>query len=81
MYVQYESSITYHSKAMTNVKVFVDKQTDRRTADKGTGQKLYASIYRCGCIKNYDHHNFLYLAPGPLHFMKQGPSFIGSQFV
>ena len=35
-YVKY-SSITCHSKAMANVKVFVDKQTDRHT-----GQKLYA---------------------------------------
>ena len=29
IYVKYESSITYHSKAMANVKVFVDRQTDR----------------------------------------------------
>ena len=41
MYVKYESSITYHSKAMVNVKVFAHKQSDRRT-DKRTGQKLYA---------------------------------------
>ena len=27
--MKYESSITYHSKAMANVKVFVDKRTDR----------------------------------------------------
>ena len=35
--VKCESSITYHSKATANVKVFADKQTDKRT-----GQKLYA---------------------------------------
>jgi hypothetical protein len=34
--MKYESPITYHSKDMANVKVFADKQTDRRT-----GQKLY----------------------------------------
>ena len=37
IYVKYESSITYHSKAMAILKVFADKQTDQRT-----GQKLYA---------------------------------------
>jgi hypothetical protein len=30
--MKYESRITYHSKDMTNVKVFADKQTDRRTS-------------------------------------------------
>jgi hypothetical protein len=35
--MKYESRITYHSKDMTNVKVFADRQTNRRT-----GQKLYA---------------------------------------
>ena len=35
--MEYESCITYHSKAMANVKVFADKQKDKRT-----GQKLYA---------------------------------------
>jgi hypothetical protein len=35
--VKYVSPITYHSKDMVNVKVFADRQTDRRT-----GQKLYA---------------------------------------
>ena len=33
IYMKYESSITYHSKTMANVKLFVDRQT---------GQKLYA---------------------------------------
>jgi hypothetical protein len=35
--MEYESPITCHSKDMTNVKVFADRQTDRQT-----GQKLYA---------------------------------------
>ena len=35
--VKYESPITYHLKAMANVKVFADKPTNR-----GTGQKLCA---------------------------------------
>jgi hypothetical protein len=35
--MKYESLITYHSKDMTNVKVFADRQTNRQT-----GQKLYA---------------------------------------
>ena len=35
--MKYEISITYHSKPDADVKVFVDKQTDRQT-----GQKLYA---------------------------------------
>ena len=29
--MKYESSITYHSIGMANVKVFADKQTDRQT--------------------------------------------------
>ena len=29
IHVKYERSITYHSNAMANVKVFADKQTDR----------------------------------------------------
>jgi hypothetical protein len=36
-HMKYESCITYHSKDMANVKVFADRQTNRRT-----GQKLYA---------------------------------------
>ena len=39
-YVKHESSITYLSKAMANVKVSVDKPTDRWT--NKTGKKLYA---------------------------------------
>jgi hypothetical protein len=35
--MEYESSITYHSKDMANVKVFADRQTNR-----WIGQKLYA---------------------------------------
>ena len=38
---EYESCITIHSKAMANVKVLANKQTDRQT-DKQTGKKLYA---------------------------------------
>ena len=37
IYEKYESSITYYSKAMANVKVFADKQMDNWTS-----QKLYA---------------------------------------
>ena len=43
--MKYESSITYHSKGMANVKVFTDKQMDKETdrqTDKWTNQKLYA---------------------------------------
>ena len=43
VYVTCENSITYHSKAMTNVKVFADKQpverTDGRTHGQTDGQK------------------------------------------
>ena len=39
IYVKYESSIPCHSKAMANVKVFVNKQTDKRT-----DQRLYALL-------------------------------------
>jgi hypothetical protein len=35
--MKYESPITYHSKDMANVKVFADRQINRRR-----GQKLYA---------------------------------------
>ena len=37
IYVKYESSITYHSKAMANVKVFADKQAEKRAGGQ-TGQ-------------------------------------------
>ena len=33
--------LPYHSKAMTNEKVFADKQTDKLTDGQRTGQKLY----------------------------------------
>ena len=36
LYVKYESSITYHSKAMAYVKVFVDEQRDRQTEGRKT---------------------------------------------
>jgi hypothetical protein len=42
--MKYESPISYHSKDIPDVKVFVE--TKRRT-----GQKLYAPIYRYGDIK------------------------------
>ena len=48
--MKYESSITYHSKAMANVKVFADKHTDRLT--NGHTKDYVPYIYRCGCIKN-----------------------------
>ena len=59
--MKYESSITYHSKAMANVKVFCG-QTNRQT-DKQTGQKLYVpdltmwghknqNFNKCTCISN-----------------------------
>ena len=44
--MKYESSITYHSKTMANVKVFANKQTNKWTngqRDKRTGHKLYAA--------------------------------------
>ena len=42
--LKYESSITYHSKAMSNVKVL----------DKQTGQKLYAPDLLIWVIKRYN---------------------------
>ena len=35
--MKYESSVTYHSKAMANVNVFADKQREKQT-----GQKVHA---------------------------------------
>ena len=40
IYEKYESAITYPSKALANVKLFADKQTDRKT-DR-PAKKLYA---------------------------------------
>ena len=39
--------ITYHSKAMANIKVFV--QTNKQT--KGQAKNYMPVVYRCGCIK------------------------------
>ena len=50
MYVKYESSITNHSKAMANVKVFADKQTDRQT--NGQAINHMPPICQCGGHKN-----------------------------
>ena len=33
--MKYESSITYQSKVMANVKVFADKQMDKETSEQG----------------------------------------------
>ena len=61
VYVKHESSIIYHSKAMANVKVFADKQTNEqnlmyraktlcsRSIDAGG----ITAIYRCRGIKNF----------------------------
>ena len=47
-----ESSITYCSKAMANVKVSADKQSDRWTDGQTEGPKKYMPpIYQCGGIK------------------------------
>jgi hypothetical protein len=48
--MKYESPITYHSKDMANVKVFADRQTDRRT-----GQKLYAPDLSIRGHKKFPH--------------------------
>jgi hypothetical protein len=48
--MKYESPITYHSKDMTNVKVFADRQAYKQT-DRQTGQKLYAPIFQYRGIK------------------------------
>ena len=42
--MKYESSITYHSIAMANVKVFADKQTDKQTDGQTDGPKTYMSV-------------------------------------
>ena len=60
--MKYESSVTSHSKAMANVKVFADKQTKTRTnrqMDKKTGQKLYYRyLLIWGGLKNVHFQNF-----------------------
>ena len=42
--VKYENFITYHSKAMANVTVLADKQTDRQMHQR-TGQKTVCPRY------------------------------------
>ena len=42
-YVKYESSITYHSKAMADVKVFADKQMDKWKDGQMDGPKTICS--------------------------------------
>jgi hypothetical protein len=50
---KYESPITYHSKDMTNVKVFTDTQTDKQIERQTDSQaKNYMPlIFRYGGIK------------------------------
>ena len=43
MYAKYESSITYHLKAMTNIKKFLPKN--------GQTKNYMPPIYRCGNMK------------------------------
>ena len=64
LYMIYESSITYHSKAIANVRVFTDKQNGQM--DKRISQKLYApDLSMLGHKKysnkkvNTSNHNFL----------------------
>jgi hypothetical protein len=40
----------YHSKDMANVKVFTDRQTNRRT--DGQAKNYMPPIFQCGGIKN-----------------------------
>jgi hypothetical protein len=47
--MKYENRITYHSKDMANVKVFVDRQTDRQT--DGQAKNYMPPIFRYGGIK------------------------------
>jgi hypothetical protein len=53
--MKYESRITYHSKDMTNVKVFADRQTDKQT--DGQAKSHMPPIFRYGGIKR----KYLYL--------------------
>ena len=41
IYVKHESSITYHSEAMNNVKVFVDKNDDRLFPTERSSHKAF----------------------------------------
>jgi hypothetical protein len=54
--MKYESPITCHSKDMTNVKVFADRQTNRQT-----GQKLYAPDLSIRGIKITNWHGIFQL--------------------
>jgi hypothetical protein len=45
--MKYESPITYHSKDMANVKVFVDRKTD------GQAKNYMPPIFRYGGIKRH----------------------------
>jgi hypothetical protein len=56
--MKYESPITYHSKDMANVKVFEDRQTNRRT-----GQKLFVLD-----LSIPGHENFHYRIKNSFHF-------------
>ena len=62
IYMKYESSITYHSKAMAKVKVFADKQTNKQTngqTDRGTNGQANTympPIYRCRGIKKLEEN-------------------------
>ena len=49
LYVKNESSITYHSKPMANVKVFANKQMDRQT--NRLAKNYMPPIYGCWSIK------------------------------
>ena len=44
--MKYEGPNTYQTRDMANVKVFANKETEKRTS-----QKRYAPIYRCRGIK------------------------------
>ena len=52
VYVKYESSITCHSKAMANVKVFAKKETDRWTNRQA--KNYVPAIYGSGGIKRME---------------------------
>ena len=52
-HAKYEGCKSYQSKDMAKVKVFPDKQMEKRTHRPTDGQKLYLPpIYRCGGIES-----------------------------
>jgi hypothetical protein len=59
--MKYECPITCHSKDMANVKVFADRQTDRRS-----GQKLYAPD-----LSIWGHKNIYYITRKASSLAKQ----------